>query len=143
MVYINKEKDELKSYSHSNINILQNNFLDLNKSKRESMMKIDEQFNNIKKNVKKFNFIDFLRVIKLKLKKNNYLIYLNKKRKQIISEENLIKEYFIIKNLKDTVINTMYNKYNVNNNLSTINHTLDKEIKKKNNSNLKSLISNK
>ena len=37
----------------------------------------------------------------------------------------------------------MYNKYNVNNNLSTINHTLDKEIKKKNNSNLKSLISNK
>ena len=143
LVYINKEKDELKSYSHSNINILQNNFLDLNKSKRESMMKIDEQFNNIKKNVKKFNFIDFLRVIKLKLKKNNYLIYLNKKRKQIISEENLIKEYFIIKNLKDTVINTMYNKYNVNNNLSTINHTLDKEIKKKNNSNLKSLISNK
>ena len=143
LVYINKEKDELKSYSHSNINIIQNNFLDLNKSKRESMMKIDEQFNNIKKNVKKFNFIDFLRVIKLKLKKNNYLIYLNKKRKQIISEENLIKEYFIIKNLKDTVINTMYNKYNVNNNLSTINHTLDKEIKKKNNSNLKSLISNK
>ena len=131
LVYINKEKDELKSYSHSNINILQNNFLDLNKSKRESMMKIDEQFNNIKKNVKKFNFIDFLRVIKLKLKKNNYLIYLNKKRKQIISEENLIKEYFIIKNLKDTVINTMYNKYNVNNNLSTINHTLDKEKKKK------------
>ena len=133
LVYINKEKDELKSYSHSNINIIQNNFLDLNKSKRESMMKIDEQFNNIKKNVKKFNFIDFLRVIKLKLKKNNYLIYLNKKRKQIISEENLIKEYFIIKNLKDTVINTMYNKYNVNNNLSTINHTLDKEIKKKKN----------
>ena len=143
LVYINKEKDELKSYSHSNINILQNNFLDLNKSKRESVMKIDEQLNNIKKNVKKFNFIDFLRVIKLKLKKNNYLIYLNKKRKQIISEENLIKEYFIIKNLKDTVINTMYNKYNVNNNLSTINHTLDKEIKKKKNSNLKSLISNK
>jgi len=87
---------------------------------------------------------DFLKVIKLKLKKNNYLIYLYKKRKQIISEENLIKEYFIIKNLKDTVIKTMYSNYNINNNLSIINHTVDNNIKKnKINSNLKSLTSNK
>ena len=130
LMCINKEKDDLKSFSHSNINFLQNNFLDLNKSKRESVKKIDEYFDNIKKNVKKFNLIDFLKVIKLKLKKNNYLIYLSKKRKQIISEENLIKEYFIIKNLKDTVIKTMYSNYNINNNLSIINHTVDNNIKK-------------
>ena len=116
LMCINKEKDDLKSFSRSNINFLQNNFLDLNKSKRESVKKIDEYFDNIKKNVKKFNLIDFLKVIKLKLKKNNYLIYLSKKRKQIISEENLIKEYFIIKNLKDNVIKTMYSNYNINDN---------------------------
>ena len=144
LMCINKEKEDLKSASHSNINFLQNNFLDLNKSKRESVKKIEENFDNIKKNVKKFNLIDFLKVIKLKLKKNNYLIYLSKKRKQIISEENLIKEYFIIKNLKDTVIKTMYNNYNVNNKISIINHTVDNNIKKnKINSNLKSLTSNK
>ncbi len=144
LMCINKEKEDLKSSSHSNINFLQNNFLDLNKSKRESVKKIEENFDNIKKNVKKFNLIDFLKVIKLKLKKNNYLIYLYKKRKQIISEENLIKEYFIIKNLKDTVIKTMYNNYNVNNKISIINHTVDNNIKKnKINSNLKSLTSNK
>ena len=144
LMCINKEKEDLKSASHSNINFLQNNFLDLNKSKRESMNKIDEYYDNIKKNEKKFNLFDFLKVIKLKLKKNNYLIYLNKKRKQIISEENLINEYFIIKNLKDTVIKTMYSNYNINNNLSIINHTIDNNIKKnKINSNLKSLTSNK
>ena len=144
LMCINKEKEDLKSSSHSNINFLQNNFLDLNKSKRESVKKIEENFDNIKKNVKKFNLIDFLKVIKLKLKKNNYLIYLSKKRKQIISEENLINEYFIIKNLKDTVIKTMYNNYNVNNKISIINHTVDNNIKKnKINSNLKSLTSNK
>jgi hypothetical protein len=121
LVYINKEKDELKSYSHSNINILQNNFLDLNNSKTESIKNIEDSYVNIEKKIKRFNWIDFLSVMKLKIKKNNYLLYLYKKRNQIISEENIIKEYFIIKNLKDIVINTIFNNYNVNNNLSIIN----------------------
>ena len=121
LVYLNKEKEELKSFSHSNINILQNNFLDLNNSKTESIKNIEDSYVNIEKKIKRFNWIDFLSVMKLKIKKNNYLLYLYKKRNQIISEENIIKEYFIIKNLKDIVINTIFNNYNVNNNLSIIN----------------------
>ena len=120
-MYLNKEKEELKSFSHSNINILQNNFLDLNNSKTESIKNIEDSYVNIEKKIKRFNWIDFLSVMKLKIKKNNYFLFLYKKRNQIISEENIIKEYFIIKNLKDIVINTIFNNYNVNNNLSIIN----------------------
>jgi hypothetical protein len=95
---------------NSEFNLIQtkkNNLNTLNNNK----FKIIRTITKIERSFRKIKRIELLCGFRLKYKKNNYISYLINKREKILSEENLIKQYILLKKLKEIMINVILVKY--------------------------------
>ena len=96
--------------SNSEFNLMQNKNNNLN-TLNNNKFKIIGTITKIESSFRKIKRFELLCGFGLKLKKNNYISFLINKREKILSEENLIKQYILLKKLKEIIINIILVKY--------------------------------
>jgi hypothetical protein len=95
---------------NSEFNLIQNKNNNL-KTLNNNKFKIIKTITKIERSFRKIKRFELLCGFGLKFKKNNYISFLINKREKILSEENLIKQYILLKKLKEIIINIILVKY--------------------------------
>ena len=107
---VNKKLMTKNLDSNSEFNLMQNKSNNLN-TLNNNNFKIIGTITKIESSFRKIKRFELLCGFGLKFKKNNYISFLINKREKILSEENLIKQYILLKKLKEIIINVILVKY--------------------------------